>query len=297
MSKSNKGQDDGLTAMMDLWRQGQEAFVKAQAEMGETFQKSLGALAEDVVKPPKADSPMENMGVNFAEAGEKAFLAWQDFLKAWSPVSSPMGGFNDMLLKQGFAGFPDFGTGGLLTPFSMGGADIAAQMLDPKSWSPCAPDELRKILQVVADGPRFADLATPQLEAAAAWREVIDYQKAAADLFTEVQGAWGRTYERYAKDNALEDLKSGNAPEALKAWLAAANAELLETQRTPGFMDAQKRMMRAGLEIKLRQKEIAEQWCETWQMPTRTEVDDLSKMVQELRREVRKLKRELAKKS
>ncbi|MEL6784741.1 MAG: poly(R)-hydroxyalkanoic acid synthase subunit PhaE, partial [Pseudomonadota bacterium] len=125
----------------------------------------------------------------------------------------------------------------------------------------------------------------------------IDYQKAAADLFTEVQGAWGRTYERYAKDNALEDLKSGNAPEALKAWLAAANAELLETQRTPGFMDAQKRMMRAGLEIKLRQKEIAEQWCETWQMPTRTEVDDLSKMVQELRREVRKLKRELAKKS
>ncbi|MEM9732479.1 MAG: poly(R)-hydroxyalkanoic acid synthase subunit PhaE [Pseudomonadota bacterium] len=288
MSKSGNGQEDGLTAMMDLWRQGQEAFVKAQAEMGETFQKSLSVLAAETSKADSSD---------FSAMGEKAFAAWQGFLKAWSPVSSPMGGFNDILLKQGFAGFPDFGTGGLLTPFSIGGADVAAQMLDTKSWSPYAPDELRKILQLVADGPRFADLATPQLEAAAAWREVIDYQKAAGDLFAEVQGAWARTYERYSKENALEDLKSGNAPEALKAWLAAANTELLETQRAPAFMDAQKRMVRAGLEIKLRQKEIAEQWCETWQMPTRTEVDDLAKIVQELRREVRKLKRELAKKS
>ena len=51
---------------------------------------------------------------------------------------------------------------------------------------------------------------------------------------------------------------------------------------------------RAGVEIKARQRETAENWCDTWQMPTRTEVDDMAKIVHELRREVRKLKREVA---
>ena len=69
---------------------------------------------------------------------------------------------------------------------------------------------------------------------------------------------------------------------------------MLETQRSPEFMDAQRRMMRAGVEIKARQRETAENWCDTWQMPTRTEVDDMAKIVHELRREVRKLKREVA---
>ena len=109
-----------------------------------------------------------------------------------------------------------------------------------------------------------------------------------------MQKAWTKAFEQYSKDFSLDDLKSGNPGEALDAWLDAANEQLLETQRSPDFLDAQRRMLRAANEIKARQAEMAEQWSEAYQMPTRTEVDDLAKIVQELRREVRQLKRELA---
>ena len=109
-----------------------------------------------------------------------------------------------------------------------------------------------------------------------------------------MEEAWGRVFKRYSEDYKLEGLQSGEVKEALDAWLKVANAELLETQRSPEFMDAQRRLMRAGVEIKARQRETSETWCDNWQMPTRTEVDDMAKIVHELRREVRKLKWEVA---
>ena len=60
------------------------------------------------------------------------------------------------------------------------------------------------------------------------------------------------------------------------------------------FLEAQKQMIRASTEIRARQKDMAETWSEAWQMPTRTEVDDLTLMVYQLRRELREVKRELA---
>ena len=59
-------------------------------------------------------------------------------------------------------------------------------------------------------------------------------------------------------------------------------------------MDAQKRMLRASVEIKARQRDLAETWSEAYQIPTRSEIDDLTKIVHELRRELRQVKRELS---
>ncbi|MDD9909434.1 MAG: hypothetical protein OXR62_07055 [Ahrensia sp.] len=265
--------DDGLDAMMNIWQESQAAFFKAQKEVADSFTKALSQTGQGA---DMAGSMAGNMADMSTMSG--GVKAWQDFIKSWAPGWDP----------SAMMGQPN-----RTNMFNMGRDDVFS-MLDASNWTQFAPDQLRDILMSIANGPRFADLAMPQVDAAGAWREVLDYQQATADFAKTMQKAWSKAYEEYSKSFTLEDLKAPDPGEALDAWLAAANEQLLDIQRSPEFLDAQRRMLRAGNEIKARQRDLAEQWSEAYQMPTRTEVDDLAKIVQELRREVRQLKRQLA---
>ena len=252
--------DNGFEQMMDIWKEGQEAFLKTQKEVAENFQKTITPFFEQSM-----------------DSTEEPFQAWQDFIKSWAPDWDP----SAMMQNSSSAMFTQ-------------GREAFLTMLDPANWTKYAPEQLREVLQSVAQGPQFADLATPHIDAANSWREALDYQNAAADLSKVLQDSWKRTYQRFNETHSLEDLQSGDVQEALDVWLKSANHELLETQRSAEFMDAQKRMLRASVEIKARQRDIAEAWSEAYQIPTRSEVDDLTKIVHELRRELRQIKRELS---
>jgi len=254
--------ETGYEQMFDMWQKGQEAFMKVQKEAVEELSRNYS----------------ESMTSQMSSMGPEAMKTWQGFVNSWAPAWDPTSMMANATSAEIFAR----------------GKDALHGMLDPANWMQHAPEQLRKILQSVAQGPQFADLATPQVDSAEAWRETLDYQQAAVDFSKIMQDAWGRAFEQYSQNFTLEDLQSGEAKEALDAWLKAANAELLETQHRADFMDAQKRLMRASVVIRARQRDLAEAWGEAYQMPTRTEVDDMAKMFHELRREVRKLKREVA---
>lgn len=249
--------NDSFEQMMNMWSEGQTAFFKAQKDSMESFEKAFTGK-----KKQKDSDP---------------FAMWQEFVQAWAPnwdmkslMDNPMAG-----------GLPN-------------GREAFLNMITPTNWSPLAPEQLRTILESVAQGPQFADLATPQIEMAEAWRETLDYQESLSNMAKVLQETWSRTLKKYTEEYTVEDLNSGDVTGALNAWLRIANSELLETQRSNEFMAAQRGMLRSSVEIKARMREVAETWSESYQMPTRTEVDDLMKIVHELRREVRKLKREVA---
>lgn len=249
---------DNFDEILDLWREGQESFFKAQSEAIEMFSKPFTQAMSDSSHQSK--EPLE---------------AWHEFINAWAPDWDP-----NRFMQEG-VGFNK-------------NTNVFFTMLDPANWTQYAPEQLRIILESIASGPKFADLATPHYEVASAWRETLDYQKASADMAKVLHDAWTKAYVNYNEAYTIDDLKSGDVEEAMNAWLKLANAELLETQRSPQYLDAQKRMIRASTEIKARQKELAEAWSLEWQIPTRTETDDLARTVYALRREVRQLKRELA---
>lgn len=255
--------EGGMDQMFEIWEQGQSAFFKAQSEAMDTFKKTFG------------DMPDFSNGMN----SDQSFPSWDSFIKSWVPDWDP----NVFADKSG----------DMVDQFTKSGNAFLA-LLEPANWTKYAPEQLRVILQSIADGPKFADLATPQHEAAETWRETLDYTQAATDMGKVMQDAWVRTLGRFNQDHSVEDLKAPDPEAAMNAWLAAANHELLETQRSSEYMDAQRRMIRSSTEIKARQKDLAEAWSEMYQMPTRTEMDDLIKTVHELRRELRKVKRELA---
>ncbi|MEM7214353.1 MAG: poly(R)-hydroxyalkanoic acid synthase subunit PhaE [Pseudomonadota bacterium] len=254
--------DNGFDAMMDIWQQSQDAFMKAQADVAEQFKTALSG------QTPSQSAP--NMD---------PLAAWQSFIKSWSPAWD----MSAMAQPQ--------------NPFTQDfrqGPDAFFSTLDPQKWTQYAPEQLRVMLDSIARGPQFADLMMPQQKAAEAWRESLDYQQAASDMSRVMQEAWTAAYKTYSEKYTLDDLKSGNVNEALDEWLKAANAALLEAQGSDIFLNAQKRMIRASTEIRARQRDMAEDWSEVWQIPTRTEVDDLTLIVHQLRRELREVKRELA---
>ena len=77
----------------------------------------------------------------------------------------------------------------------------------------------------------------------------------------------------------------------LELWTTTANGVLLEAQRSEPFLKSQAAMIRAGSELRLAQRGLAERLAAQFDMPTRTEMNDLLRTVTELRRELRKVRR------
>src|SRR5206468_11112565 len=108
-----------------------------------------------------------------------------------------------------------------------------------------------------------------------------------------VQGAWNNALARFMKtlnDPKGEAITSGR--QMLDAWLATANAALIEMHRSREFLEAQRKVTRSSTEYRLAEREIAEAFCEMHHIPTRTEMDEVQKTVTELRRELRGMRRE-----
>ena len=80
--------------------------------------------------------------------------------------------------------------------------------------------------------------------------------------------------------------------EAFAKWSEISNEELIRNQRTDGFLQAQKELLQAGLQLRSRQDDVAEAASAMFGLPTRKDFDDVTRQLTELRREVRALARQ-----
>jgi polyhydroxyalkanoate synthesis regulator phasin len=175
-----------------------------------------------------------------------------------------------------------------------GGFDPEAmqKLFDPAEWKR-AGSVFDTGLEKLTEGPTFAtlwDLDRKLLNAQKLW---LERARDMEQYWEVVQGAWTRALERFMK--SLNDPKGApirTGREMLDAWLETANAALVEMHRSKQFLEAQRRMTRSSTEYRLAEREIAEAFCEAHHIPTRTEMDEVQKVVTELRRELRGLGRE-----
>jgi hypothetical protein len=165
------------------------------------------------------------------------------------------------------------------------------KLFDPAEWKR-AGSHFDMGLEKLTEGPTYAtlwDLDKKMLNTQKLWVErARDVEK----YWEVIQGAWSRALERFMKqlnDPGAEPIKSGR--QMLDVWLATANGSLLEMHRSKEFLEAQRRMTRSSTEYRLAEREIAEAFCEMHHIPTRTEMDEIQRVVTELRRELRAQKR------
>ncbi|WP_170766429.1 poly(R)-hydroxyalkanoic acid synthase subunit PhaE [Ruegeria lacuscaerulensis] len=173
--------------------------------------------------------------------------------------------------------------------------EVLQRMMDPSQFLYAGSDEVNKTIQKLVEGPEFSDIGTLERQGLKATQEWIALREASADYRMVTGSAWTRAFEKFSEEMlGNTDLWKQGPGAVLNQWLSVANDELIATQRTQRFLDAQRKLLRAGINYRLRERDLIEEWCETHSIPTRTEVDDLHKTVYQLRHEVRSLKKQLA---
>jgi hypothetical protein len=134
-------------------------------------------------------------------------------------------------------------------------------------------------------------------------------RKAGASYQSVLASAWSEAYELYSEEfsqyvdsyankDSLEGISQAEQYQGLRdsinGWLKIANKQLLATQRSPEFLEAQKELVAAATNFKHKTRELVEDWSETFDIPTRSEVNDLHRTVHELKKELRVLKNQVA---
>ena len=125
----------------------------------------------------------------------------------------------------------------------------------------------------------------------------LQVQQATRAYEAVAAGAWHEANRRFAGE--FQDLyRAGQAPSqpqaALKLWLDVANRTLLETHRSEPYLQAQAELLRHSMAFLLGERELVESLVEPAGLPTRTEIDEVHRSVQELKRRVRTLEKAAA---
>jgi polyhydroxyalkanoate synthesis regulator phasin len=247
---------DEATRLAKLWTEQQQSFMRMVTGNAAAFVPSANAAAQP------------------AAAIEASLRQAQDL---WRTSFEKL----TALAPQGFA--------------QPGNVEEALKTLfDPGHWAQAGLGPMDSAIEHLIEGPSYATLWTLDRKLLKAQSLRAQWARDLAAWQLLMQRAWSEASQRFLREvNATDGapIKSWRALTDL--WVDIANATLIETHRTPEFLEAQRRLTRSSTDCRLQEREIAEMYCEMHHIPTRTEVDELQHAVYELRRDLRSLQRTL----
>lgn len=257
--------------LMKSWTKLQEDAWRLQSKL---FQDAAAAgAAGEYQQSPQADAGQAEAPSPFDDIwaqSQEAFTKWGEYIAA----AMPKGGENGI------------------------GAEMLSHLLDPSAWLNIGINELNQTIEHLSEGAQFADIWQAERRVLSATREWLELRQQSLRYRYIIMSAWMRAYDRFYEAHGQDFAEGGVPPMGwhglVRSWLEIANDELLKTQRSDEFLNAQRDLLRASIDFRGCQQRFVEEFCETHGIPSRTEVDDLHRMVTELRREMRALRRELA---
>src|SRR6476469_221023 len=140
--------------------------------------------------------------------------------------------------------------------------------------------------------PQLADIDRKMALAFGAW---VEMRQRLASYNAVASAPWIEASKRFLETISATGTSETPIPdwrEAFAKWSEISNEELIRNQRTDGFLQAQKELLQAGLQLRSRQDDVAEAASAMFGLPTRKDFDDVTRQLTELRREVRALARQ-----
>jgi hypothetical protein len=254
-----------------------------------------------------SSDPWEAMTKRWGEMyQEQAALAQKNWLDGQSQLAAALAGgamsdpsASAAALAQLFRSWTTFGDSLWGSPAGVAGearpGAAAFGALPESVWlSLASGGAVNESLRRMAEGPRLADVGAPERLMAKLTQLWLSVQKSARNYESVVAGAWVHANTRFVErlsQRSGTGTDIADAKEALKVWLDIANQVLLETHRSQKFLDAQRQLLRDGMDFMLAEREFVETLVEPAGLPTRTEIDEVHRSVYELKRRVRTLER------
>lgn len=124
-----------------------------------------------------------------------------------------------------------------------------------------------------------------------------DYRRTSLEFDTELVGTGFRALEELLRElveTAEKGQKVTNFRQLFDLWVASSERAYFELFNTDSFAELQGRLVNSAMRCKIREREIVEEVQSAFSMPSRSEIDGIHRRVQDLRDEVKALKRELA---
>ena len=174
------------------------------------------------------------------------------------------------------------------------GAAALGALPESVSLSLASGGAVSDALRRMAEGPHLADVGASERLMTRVMELWLSVQKSARHYESVVAGAWAQANTRFAERLAQRYGTGTDIPDAkesLKLWLDTANQVLLETHRSEKFLDAQRQLLRDGMDFMLAEREFVEALVEPAGLPTRTEMDEVHRSIHELKRRVKTLER------
>lgn len=172
-------------------------------------------------------------------------------------------------------------------------AELLQRILDPREWlnaTGLVDDAVRRL----TEAPKLSDLWQVEgkyLALMQAWGEV---RSLSVEHSTLLLNGWGKAAAEFTSTLKANIDKSPTVSrrELVNQWVETANRHLMEVQASPQYLETQRKLLKASTDLRVAQRDLTEYYSEVLSLPTRTEVDDLARMVSELRREMRANKRD-----
>ena len=253
--------------IFDLWLSNQKQFLDAQSE----WMKPAKSPENPFMNADFLDRSMKSW-----QQCEEQYTHWMKAAENWVSASAGQQKAGDKGSEQDYA------------------SQALTYLLNPTTFMRSGFEMMDSVFRKLVNGPEFADigmLEKKMMKSSQDWQAFRD----ASHRFQEViSAAWMRAYQHFS-DEFFDRMQDENVSteESLQRWLKIADEELVATLRSPEFLAVQKDLFATGTAYKLKYREFAEMWCEAHTIPTRSEVDDMHKLIYELRREVRALKRKI----
>jgi polyhydroxyalkanoate synthase subunit PhaE len=258
---------DYMKAMAELWGRGGQDFAAAQQNFFANMTKAGGQESPSELPPAGVFDPQ-----GLTQANQAFAKLWSSAIEMSQTISRSMrNGENDNPVV----------------------AELLGKIFDPRAWF-SGTDGVDQALQRMAEGPRLADVWDTERKMLTLFNAWTALRRRSLEHNTVMLEAWLQAAGKFAKDlnekaNRKEAL--GSWREVLALWVETANNVLLETQRSETYLKSQREILKASIDLRLAQQEMATFYSEIFGYPTREELDDVHRAMTELRREVRKLQR------
>jgi hypothetical protein len=257
---------DSTKSLSDLWMQTGSTFAAAQEQMFKDMAQRMGGAFT---------FPLQAFAGGTADLGDKG-ESFRKFVETSAKLSEALAPV------AGQTGAADGVT-----------RELLQKIFDPREWL-SATGYMDQNVRRIAEGPRLADLGQVErkfLVLMNAWSEV---RSQSARHTLHVLEAWSKAANEFA--SKLNDALAKGRPlstraETVDLWVEIANRHLLEAQRSAPFLETQRNLLRASSDLRIAQQDIGDFYSELLGLPTRSEIDDLSKTLADLKREVRADKR------
>src|SRR6476620_1402948 len=122
-------------------------------------------------------------------------------------------------------------------------------------------NEMSVAIEKMAQGPRLADVWDIDRKMALVFGAWIEMRQRLASYNAVAAAPWTEASKRFFETMSATGTRETPAPdwrEAFAKWSEISNEELIRNQRTDGFLQAQKELLQAGLQLRSRQDDVAE---------------------------------------